>query len=228
MFASDVTGYAQAMQHCTHQMLRAMQHRYLMRSLSGSAWWPRCPRLTSYLDSTRRLLAFEPGCAALVSSPVSQDVNASKHRLPLANSTGRTTLLGTALMDAGCSALLAAAEAKAGFASGGALLALTPRWAARPLARSLVPSARTACRSSAINVARGRLFCRAFCCTPHAEHRGQTYSLLGLGFFASTGTAARNRRSSGELDSSPCAFSHTVSALMEVKGSAGCSKLLGT
>ena len=78
-------------------------------------------------DSTRRLLAFEPGCASLVSSPVSQDVNASKHRLPLANSTGRTRLLGTALMDAGCSALLAAAEAKAGFASGGALLALTPR-----------------------------------------------------------------------------------------------------
>ena len=74
----------------------------------------------------RRCLVFEPGCAALVSSPVSQDVNASKHRLPLANSTGRTTLLGTALMDAGCSALLAAAEAKAGFASGGALLALTP------------------------------------------------------------------------------------------------------
>ena len=74
----------------------------------------------------RRCLVFEPGCAALVSSPVSHDVNASKRRLPLANSTGRTTLLGTALMDAGCSALLAAAEAKAGFASGGALFALTP------------------------------------------------------------------------------------------------------
>ena len=77
-------------------------------------------------SEARRYLVFEPGCAALVSSPVSHDVNASKHRLPLANSTGRTTLLGTALMDAGCSALLAAAEAKAGFASGGALLALTP------------------------------------------------------------------------------------------------------
>ena len=74
----------------------------------------------------RRCLVFEPGCAALVSSPVSHDVNASKHCLPLANSTGRTTLLGTALMDAGCSALLAAAEAKAGFASGGALVSKLP------------------------------------------------------------------------------------------------------
>ena len=89
------------------------QHRYLMRPLSGSAWWPRCPRLTSYPDSTRRLLAFEPGCAAPVSSPVSQDVNASKHCLPLANCIGRAMLLGTALMDAGCSAPLAAVEAKA-------------------------------------------------------------------------------------------------------------------
>ena len=74
----------------------------------------------------RRRLVFEPGSAALVSSPVSNDVNASKHRLPLAYSTGRTTLLGTALMDAGCSALLAAAETKVGFANGGTLFALTP------------------------------------------------------------------------------------------------------
>ena len=174
------------------------------------------------------LLAVEPGCAALVSSPLSHDVHASKHRLPLANSSGRTTLLGTALMDAGCSALLAVVEAKSVFASGGALLALTPRWAARPLARSLVPSARTACRSSAINVATGRFFCRSRCCTPHAEHRGETSSFFALDLFASTNNAARNRRSSGELDSSPCVFSHTISALMEVKGSAGCSKLLGT
>ena len=55
LYASDATGHAQAMQHCTHQMLRAMQHRYLLRSLSGSACRPRCRRLTSYLDSIRRL-----------------------------------------------------------------------------------------------------------------------------------------------------------------------------
>ena len=34
----------------------------------------------------RRCLVFEPGCAALVSSPVSHDVSASKLRLPLAHS----------------------------------------------------------------------------------------------------------------------------------------------
>ena len=55
----------------TLQCTETTKTQYLMRPLSGSAWWPRCPRLTSYPDSTRRLLAFEPGCAAPVSSPVS-------------------------------------------------------------------------------------------------------------------------------------------------------------
>ena len=129
-------------------------------------------------------------------------------------------------MDAGCSALLAIGPGCAARVSSPvSLLALPPSCAARPLARSLVPSARTACRNSAINARRGRYVCRSFRCTCHEEHRARTFSCYGLGFCASTATAARNRRSSGELDSSPCAFSHTASALMEAKGSAGCSTL---
>ena len=32
LYTSDVTGYTEAMKQCTHQMVRAMQHRYLMQN----------------------------------------------------------------------------------------------------------------------------------------------------------------------------------------------------
>ena len=149
--------------------------------------------------------------------------------MPLAHPTARTILLATALMDADCSALLAIEPGCAAWVSSPvSLLALPPSCVATPLARSLVPSARTACRTSAINVGVGLFFLRSahrpsLRCTPHARQRGRTCSAFELGFCVSTATAASNRRSSGELDSSTCAFSHAVSALMEVTGSAGCS-----
>ena len=164
----------------------------------------------------RRCLVFEPDCATLVSSPVSHNGNASELRFPRAHAIGRTTLLRAALMDAGCAASVPSPVA---------LFALTPSWGARPLARSLVPSTRTACRSSAINIARGRYVCCSFCWTSHVANRGRTYCFCGLAFFARTATAARNRRSSDEQDTSHCAFSHALRASMEVKSSAECSTL---
>ena len=137
-------------------------------------------------------------------------------------------MLGTAVMDAGCSALLAIEPGCAALVSSPvSLLALPPSCAARPLARSLVPSARTACRSSAINVGVGRSLRRVLRCRPHAEHRPKTYFAVVLRFCASTATAERIRRGSGEPDSSPCASSHRLSAFMEVQESSSCFQMLG-
>ena len=124
----------------------------------------------------RGALARRPGCATL------------------AVSSGRLAVLSVpVVVAAGCSALLVDLEASGGSAGSAALLALAPVWAARPLLRSLLPSAMTACCSSAINVASGRFFLFSCTRTFHEGQRGKTSSCLGFGLLASTTTAARNR-----------------------------------
>ncbi len=164
-----------------------------------SCWLLGCAALAKVLvfcGRLRRMSAMEAPRCRLAGMPGSASLPLPKGRFLVRPATsGCSALVAARANAAGCSAVLAlgssllAAPARAAGCS--ALLAEAPVRTSR-LARSLLPSAITACCSFAIKVGNGRRCFPSPCFTFHEEQRGLTSSHRSLRVFVSTVTAARS------------------------------------